>query len=148
MVIVHDLHIDESISQGQQCSLVFDVAKETQKLQSLNYACHSQDVHFRWSDIHPSSPEADGGGCPSPAVFGALLLEDPPESGQTEAISVGNAGQVDVCGAERRLESSNPEESRCVNWSAHSLYSRTHCAVGLVKPSLSVSQQYSNFWSL
>ena len=102
---------------------VFDVAKETQKLQSLNYACHSQDVHFRWSDIHPSSPEADGGGCPSPAVFGALLLEDPPESGQIEAISVGNAGQVDVGGADRRLESSNPEGSRCVSWSAHSLYS-------------------------
>jgi hypothetical protein len=145
MVRMHDLHLDESISQGQQCSLVFDVAKEAQKLQSLNYACHSQDVHFRWSDIHPSSPEADGGGCPSPAVFGALLLEDPPESGQIEAISVGNAGQVDVGGADRRLESSNPEESRCVSWSAHSLYSRSFCAngVSLRSESNSIQQHYS-----
>jgi hypothetical protein len=132
MVKVHDNTLMNQLVRDSNAVFVFNVAKETQKLQSLNYACHSQDVHFRWSDNHPSSPEADGGGCPSPAVFSVLLLEDPPESGQTEAISVGNAGQVDVGGSERRLEASNPEESRCVSWSAHSLYSRTHCAVGLV----------------
>ncbi len=142
MYRMSNTYVDVSISQEQQSSkngnsegntlmyqsvrdskavFVFNVAKESQKLQSLNCARHSQDVHFRWSDIHPSSPEADGGGCPSPAVFDALLLEDPPESGQTQAISIGNAGQVDVSGAERRLESSNQEKSRCVNCSAHSL---------------------------